>query len=131
MPDRIVSGSVIQRTFVSGDLPVAIFAASVPLDEIEPRAKIETEAEMRRIIAQVLAVPANSLLDEIEYQNLVQRMMVRSRGRGELFYFRSSTSEMRARTRIRRRLGRSQIRMFAEHSVALMVAGDTRFQYWY
>ncbi len=137
MPDRNVSGSVIQRTFVGTDLPAALFAASVPLDEIASSNKVETDADIKRLIAEVLAVPANALLDEVDYKTLVTRMGGRWSHRWMRFdpYSDDLVFEMDKREKQvmkESESGEHPIRMFAEHSVALMVTGETgRTHSWF
>lgn len=138
MPDRIVSGSVIQRTFVGSDLPAALFAASVPVSEIASVSRIESDADIKRLIAEVLAVPSNSLLDDAEYRTLVRKLASQNRRRSWLRYEPFFEDLFFAWERREKELfGESQsnerpIRMFAEHSIGLMVAGERGLTpYWF
>jgi hypothetical protein len=140
MPDGSVSGSVIQRTFVGGDLPTALFAASVPLDEVGPKSMRDADiAGFSPLVAEILAVPSNSLLDESQYQTLVGRLAGRDWSRSMLryapdpFWKEWSFAWERREMSVLQEMQSNErpIRRFAEHSIALMVSGGREpVPYW-
>ncbi len=143
MPDEIITGSVIERTFVGRDLPVALFAASVPLDDVAAKPLLERDsAGFRDLVAEVVAVPANGLLDESQYKTLINKMAGRnwfSPGRWmrylphPLWEEWSSAWESRE-MELLKEMESSQwpFRVFAEHSIALIVSNDWALTpYWF
>jgi hypothetical protein len=130
LPTGNVSGSVIQRTFVGGNLPAALFAASVPIDEIGVEF-LDTEAGMKRLVAEVLSIPPNAVLDETEYGTVVRGLAGQGWRRRLRFvpdpYWEewALAWERRDRELFHEVESNEQpIRMFAEHSIALMLSSQ-------
>jgi len=135
MPVGAVSGSVIQRTFVGADLPEALFAASVPLSEVG-----NERTDFNRLVSEIIAVPSNALLDDSQYRALAHQLTTQDWPRRWLRYAPSPYWEEWAPAWERREQDLVQemqsregsVRLFAEHSVALMLSGDRQLApYWF
>ncbi len=132
MPGGIVTGSVMERAFIGGDLPAALFAASVPLNEVAAEAVIGGDSDVRHLVAEVLAVPSNTLLDEAQYRTLATRLTGQDWPRRWLrygpsvFWEESLSAWERREAEVRKEIESNErpIHLFAQHSIALMVAGE-------
>lgn len=141
MAGDIVSGSVIQRTFVGARVPDVLFAASVPVSELGVKCAPEMETgDFRRIVAELLATPSNALLDEAQYQDLVGKLARLNWPRRWLRFapdpvWEDSLFEWDSRHQeVLKEMGRNErpIRIFAEHSLALILATDRKdWSSWY
>jgi len=138
MNDRIITGSVIERTFVGKDLPIALFAASVPLDEVAAKRTLERDsAGFRSLVAEIVAVPEDGLLDESQYKAIVSSL---GRGwahqwmfaRGPLWEKWSFRWERRENALFEEmESSQSPLRTFADHSIGLILSNDRGLTpYW-
>ncbi|HYT04123.1 MAG TPA: hypothetical protein VEM13_04505 [Gemmatimonadales bacterium] len=131
MPERTVSGSVIERALVGRELPVALYAASVPLDEIGGNSRPdEDDADgFKRLVGETLALPSNVLLDEEQYNKVAVRVLGGDQlgawyryaplGKDWAIAWEAREREVRAQVELKER----PLQMFAEHAIALMVSG--------
>lgn len=145
MPDGIVRGSVIQRTFVAGNSPAALYAASVPLNELTSQSVIESDSAMRRLVAEVLAVPSNALLDEAQYSAVAGRLATDGWPRfwpewwlgrlgPEPFWEEWILAWNRRRSEVRQEIqsNKRPVSLFAQHSIALLLSAERALTpYWF
>lgn len=131
MAEGPVSGSVIQRTFVGGDVSTALFAASVPLDEVGLSRGADDLRGFNRVVGEILGVPQGVLLDERQYLNVV-RGLTRRDWPDRMMRFGPYFEEWfigwdRRQAEITQEMGGSEtasVRIFAEHTIALLVSPD-------
>ena len=129
MPDGSVSGSVIQRAFVGATTPATLFAASVPVSELG--GYFFHNDDFKNLVAEVLALPPNVLLDESDYRNLSKQLInlftPADESKPEMFW-----SEWNRRAQLiaeEMQSEKSIIETFAEHSIALMIAKERDASY--
>jgi hypothetical protein len=137
MPDGSVSGSVIQRTFVGGEVSTALFAASVPLDEVGMSSGADDSRGFHRVVGEILGVPQVVLLDERQYFDAVRGMTRRDWPRRMMrygpFFEEWFMNWERRQGEITREVGESgepSVRIFAEHTIALLVSPDRTLTPW-
>ncbi|HEX8564839.1 MAG TPA: hypothetical protein VF648_04160 [Pyrinomonadaceae bacterium] len=66
-----LSGTVIQRTFIPDDLGIVLHIATVPLEDIyENYEEDNSEEFLTQIVAEILAIPKQSILSQNQYERL-------------------------------------------------------------
>ena len=117
----VISGTVIERSFVANDMATILFAATVPLNEVSVTGDHEDGDFLRRTLAQITGVPANIIIDEEQYSRMVYELSAR-------VLYREAVHELYEEELIGQR---SAIRGFTEHAIALFASngsiGDFRF----
>lgn len=69
-----ISGSVIQRSLIPGDLGMVLNIATVPLAELQVDKEASKQELLRGLIAEILGIPNQSVMDEKQYQNLRRQL---------------------------------------------------------
>ena len=128
MAEGAISGSIIQRTFIGADLPVSLFAASVPIEELwsGESSSIEDTA-FRGLVAELFSLPRRAVLDETEYKSVADSLL-----RGRVPYLRrgalvapgAGSFELNQTARdLKAELDADTgLRVFGEHAIALVAS---------
>jgi hypothetical protein len=73
---KAVSGSVIQRSFIPEGLGTVLSVATVPLEGILSRgAEANENGSLKRLTAEILGLPAQSILDQDQYEFIVRHLL--------------------------------------------------------
>jgi hypothetical protein len=119
--ESVISGTVIERSFVARDVATVLFAATVPLSEVS--VKGNDDDLLRRTLAEMAGVPTNTIIDEVQYGQVVEYLLSAHREFRPFPYFEDwwEFREFRFRELIAdmRSAERPSIRLFAEHVIAL------------
>jgi hypothetical protein len=68
-----LSGTVIQRTFIPEDLGIVLHIATVPVEDIyDDYEEDNSEEFLTQIVAEILAIPKQSILSQEQYERLMK-----------------------------------------------------------